>query len=407
MIHIPSRRDLLRGGAGLAMASALPGISLAQSAKDTVFIFIILRGGLDGLVAAVPYGDPHYAKIRGANAFDAADLTDLDGFYGLPPALRKWRPLWRDKELLIVHALGNPYDSRSHFDAQEVLEIGFDRPKGNSGGWMARALNATGASGEALAVTPGLPLVLRGATPPMTWYPSWVYPPERAEDYMQQLDGFYKRDPVLGPVYRKGMDLRSIVSSTTTAPESETMMGHPDRGLRFSSPQEAASVFSDLARIINTGSGPNTAVMELGSWDTHSVQGVKTGALADLMTNLAEGILALKDTLGSTWSNTVVAIATEFGRTAEFNGSAGTDHGTGMAAYLVGGNVNGGRVVADWPGLARRNLYQERDLAVTLDIRAMFKGIAHEHLKVSSHDLDTKVFPNSAGITPMRDLVRG
>ena len=396
-----TRRDLLRGGAGMTLATALPGISLAQSASDNIFILVILRGGLDGLVSAVPHGDPDYSGLRGNNAFSTLDLTDLDGFYGLPPALSDWHSLWTANELLVVHALGIPYSTRSHFAAQEVLEIGLDRPSGASGGWLARAINLTGGRSNALAVAPGIPLVLRGDKAPMTWYPSRLNPPDNAGQFLLDLNAHYAGDDILGPPFRQGMALRQIASSASAGSAHA-----PSMGIQFASALNASDVFSNLGRIVTMEGGPNTAVMELGGWDSHARQGVLTGDLATNMGNLAAGVLALKTTLGSNWDRTVVALVTEFGRTARFNGSGGTDHGAGTAAFLAGGNVNGGRAIADWPGLANSDLLDGRDLAITTDIRTLFKGLAQDHLKISTQSLNAEIFPDSSDLVPMADLVR-
>ncbi len=398
-----TRRDILHGSAGFGLAAALPGVSFAQSASDNIFILVILRGGLDGLVSAVPHGDPNYAGLRGNNAFNAADLTDLDGFYGLPPALSDWQSLWTANELLVVHALGIPYSTRSHFAAQEVLEIGLNRPTGTSGGWLARAMTLTGGRNNALAVAPGIPLVLRGDKAPMTWHPSRLNPPDNAGNFLWDLHAHYEADDILGPSYRQGMALRRIVSGDNSGSGDPHA---PNMGIQFASARNASDVFSDLGRIINMETGPNTAVMELGGWDSHAKQGVLTGDLAINMDNLASGVLALKKSLGSNWDRTIVALVTEFGRTARFNGSGGTDHGSGTAAFLAGGNVNGGRVIADWPGLANNNLLDGRDLAITTDIRTLFKGLAQDHLKISTQSLNADVFPDSSDLVPMADLVR-
>lgn len=160
------------------------------------------------------------------------------------------------------------------------------------------------------------------------------------------------------------------------------------------------------SRFLTADGGPQIAVVETGGWDTHQNQGNATGALANRLAGLDAGLVALRDGLGSTWSDTVVAVVTEFGRTAHVNGTRGTDHGTATAAILLGGAVNGGRVVADWPGLGKSDLYEGRDLTPTADTRGMFKGILADHLAVPGSVLENSVFPNSADAPQMRDLIR-
>jgi uncharacterized protein (DUF1501 family) len=169
---------------------------------------------------------------------------------------------------------------------------------------------------------------------------------------------------------------------------------------------QVRTMMQATARFLTANNGPRIAVLEAGGWDTHANQGNTNGALANRLAGLDGGLVALRDGLGSTWSDTVVAVVTEFGRTVHVNGTRGTDHGTATAAVLLGGAVNGGRVLADWPGLRKSDLYEGRDLLPTTDARSLFKGILSEHLEVPDSLLERSVFPDSAAAPALRNLIR-
>lgn len=381
-----SRRFLVAAGGA---ALSFPALSWAQSSGQNKFVLIILRGGLDGLAALPPVGDPDYARVRGRLVVENA--RSLDGVFALHPQLDNFANLYAAGELLPVHACATPYRERSHFDAQNVLETGAASPFARDAGWLNAALaaEADAASGErGLALTAQAPLVLRGAAPVATWSPSTL--PEPSSDTIARLMDLYEqRDPALATA------LRGAVSANAIAE------GAGGRGA--SAPAALARVAANFLRAPN---GPTAAVIEMNGWDTHANQGLEQGALARNLGALDDGLAVLKTELGETWRNVVVVIATEFGRTVAPNGANGTDHGTGAAAFLAGGAVAGGRVLADWPGLSRGALHDGRDLRPTIDLRSVLKGVLGEHLRVADRALEQTIFPESAAARPHRGLIR-
>lgn len=395
---MPNRRHIL-AGAGVA-ALSFPALAFGQTqATDKRLLLVILRGGMDGLSAVPPVGDPAYASLRGRLALprsgEGAGLQ-LDSTFALHGNLPHMHALYRAGELLPVHACATAYRERSHFDAQNVLETGAAAPFARSDGWLNKALAALPRSRAemGMALSAQAPLVLRGPASVATWSPSAL--PEVDEGTLERLLALYEaRDPALAAA------LSSAISANGVAIEA----GAGDMGARG---QRAA--LAPLARIaarfLKDEAGPIAAVMETGGWDTHANQGIEQGPLARNLTALDDGLNAFKAEMGDAWRQTVVVIITEFGRTAAPNGAGGTDHGMATAAFLAGGGVQGGRVAADWPGLAQRDLHEGRDLRPTTDMRSLLKGVLGDHLDVSPSALEREIFPDSAAIRPMAGLVR-
>ena len=383
-----NRRRLL--GTALS-AGALATLSFAAAAKasDARFVFVILRGGLDGLSAVPAIGDPDFAAARGSLAsFEQAPLA-LDSTFALHPNLAQLHAMYGRGELVVLHAVGLPYRDRSHFDAQQVLESGGARPYELSSGWLARALAPT--STKSIALSTAVPLVLRGPGVVDTWAPSAL--PDPGADLVARLAQMYADDPALATALERAKTLHFGNMPTDMAAD---MSGMTDKNKRYGNfgvlAQRAAEFLAQPA-------GPQAAVLEMGGWDSHANQGNPTGALANNLRQLDGGLATLRDGLLSsgTWGRTVVVVATEFGREVAVNGTLGTDHGTGGAAFVLGGAVTGGRVIADWPGLAKRDRFEGRDLKTTTDLRAVLKSVLADHLQVSSAALDTTVFPGSSG----------
>lgn len=390
-----NRRTLLAGVAG-AGALSFPLFAFGQAlTTDKRLLVIVLRGGLDGLSAVAPVGDPSYASLRGRLAVERATALQLDNTFALHPNLRKMHALYRAQELLPIHACATAYRERSHFDAQNVLETGGVRPFARTEGWLNKALGALPQSRPemGLALSAQAPLILRGPTPVSTWSPSTL--PDVNTDTMARMLALYEaRDPALAHA------LESAMSANAIAMES----GASD--MNRAGPRTITPLAQIAARFLKDDDGPIAAVMEVGGWDTHANQGLEQGPLARGLTALDDGLDAFKTEMGAAWANTIVIIATEFGRTAAPNGTNGTDHGTGAAAFLAGGAVNGGRVLADWPGLARGALYEDRDLRPTTDLRAVFKGVLADHLRIASAALEREAFPASDAARPLQGLVR-
>lgn len=392
-----SRRDILRvAGAGL-LASSVPGLALARANTDARFVLVILRGAADGLAIAPPYGDSQYARTRGELAFSSDEINKLDGLFGLHPALADIHDQYRQKQALVVHAVASPYRERSHFDGQDVLENGAAGVGMLRDGWLNRALAPLGGSlgnEAAIAMAQNTPLVLRGDNSVTSWAPSAL--PDAEDSTIERLRDLYAGDEFFATRLTQALDAQAIAAA-------DSGMGRMN--LRGNEAQQLQTMAGATARFLTADDGPRIAVLEAGGWDTHANQGTTTGALANRLEGLDSGLRTLRLELGDTWSKTVVAIVTEFGRTVAVNGTRGTDHGTASAAILVGGAVDGGRVLTDWPGLRSSDLYQGRDLLPTTDLRSVFKGVLAEHLDLPESWLETSVFPDSSTATSMRGLV--
>lgn len=394
-----SRRDILKTLGLGAIATGLPAVTFAKAETEARFVLVILRGAVDGLALAPPYGDGNYRGLRGELAIPAPGIDGgalrLDGMFALHPALPGLYENFRNNETIIVHAVASPYRERSHFDGQDVLESGAADVGMLRDGWLNRALAPLGGSlgnESAIALAQNTPLVLRGTNSVTSWSPSQL--PDAGDSTLQRLQDLYAEDDFFA------MRLAQALQSQEIAGD---IGGSRRRG---NDADQFRALMESTARFLTDDNGPQIAVLEIGGWDTHANQGSTAGVLANRFSALDNGLIALRDSLGSTWSDTVVAVVTEFGRTAKVNGTRGTDHGTGTAAILTGGAVNGGRVIADWPGLRQSDLHENRDLMPTTDIRGIFKGVLAEHLLLSPSFIDSRVFPNSGDARALRDIRR-
>jgi uncharacterized protein (DUF1501 family) len=387
-----SRRSLL--GAGLAAALA-PWTSLSFAGTGRPdgnrMVFVILRGGMDGLSIAPVPGDPDFAAARGPLAQFASAPLPLQGPFALHPQLVQMHAMYGRGELAVLHATGLVYKDRSHFDAQQVLESGGARPFQLTTGWMGRALAPI--SGTAIALDTAVPLSLRGLKAVDTWAPSTLADP--SADLLGRLSQLYANDPALGQALARAQGLRTTGDMAATADER----GGGKAG-------SLAALARKAGEFLSKPDGPQVAVLELAGWDSHANQAAANGPFTRNVRLLDEGMAALREAMTApgaqgVWQRTVVVVATEFGREVAMNGTNGTDHGTGGAAFVLGGAVKGGRVVADWPGLKPADRYQNRDLRMTTDLRAVFKGLLSDHLHVARASLDRDVFPDSASVAPM------
>jgi uncharacterized protein (DUF1501 family) len=301
--------------------------------------------------------------------------------------------------MAFMHACATPYRDRSHFDGQDVLESGSNRVFSATDGWLNRALavrpdhapnhppkHAPNREGIAIAAT--VPLVLRGPAPSSSWAPS--NSPAAAQDTLARLMDLYAGDTLLAPA------LASAVHNQQTVAESPMMAA---AGERLSSGAQVRMAEA-AARLLVAPNGPAAAVLSLDGWDTHANQGTLQGALALRLAALDSSLRALKSGLGPQWADTVVVVATEFGRTVAENGTGGTDHGTGSLAFVLGGAVRGARMLGDWPTLARSALYEGRDLAPVNDLRGLLMAVLSEHWGIEPDLLQRQVFPG-VGRTPM------
>ena len=387
-----NRRQFLADLGLFSLVMAAPGFALGAVPGDHRFVFVALRGGMDGLHAVPPIGDPDYASARGTLALKDG-VIPLDGIYGLHPALGGAAGLYKKGELLVVHAVATPYRERSHFDGQDLLESGATAPHLLRDGWLGRCLPILGTGRSAgLAVGQSVPLSLRGPQPVESWSPSPLA--GLSPMLVEKLRGLYEGDPLLSMALEEGVQSESFVA--------QTLGGDMARG---------GGNFRNLAeatgKLLAAADGPRIAVMEAGGWDTHTAQGSgQQGRMVGPLNQLGDGLAAMAQAMGPAWNKTVVVCASEFGRTVAMNGTNGTDHGTGGVALVAGGVVAGGRVLGQWPGLSKDALYQGRDLKPTTDLRAVLKGLLRDHLTLPETVLAKTVFPGSDGLAGLPGLVR-
>jgi uncharacterized protein (DUF1501 family) len=385
------RRDFLKNMCVGGIATfGFPVVSFAQVREPGRFVFVLLRGGFDGLAAVVPYGDPAYAALRGALAFQADDLVALDETFGLAPGLAPLREFHERNELVVLHALAIPYRTRSHFEGQAVLETGLDRPVGASDGWLNRLLQVMQGERSGIAIASGMPRSMTGSFGVQTWSPTQLGLVEDA--FLDRLGTLYRADPRLQGRFEAALQQQEIVGE-------EPMAGGGARRGGIEPLMRAA------ARILRQETGPNIAAVEFSGWDTHANQGLAGGPLDRLLAQLAGGLSAFRDEMQHAWSNTTVVVMTEFGRTARPNGTRGTDHGTGGAAFVIGPRVARSRLLADWPGLGDGALFEGRDLRPTLDTRAVLKAAIAGTFDLNRQQTD-RVFPGSAGVRGVNAMMR-
>jgi uncharacterized protein (DUF1501 family) len=409
--HLPTRRDALLGAGALFAWAYAPKLARAEG-RDPRLLVVVLRGALDGLGMVAPVGDPDWVKLRGEKglALDRKPpALPLDSFFALNPAMPNLARLYRAQQATIVHASATPYRERSHFDGQDVLESGLTRPGRAESGWLNRALSLLEADGRvdprgarALAVGPVTPLVVRGPAPVMSWVPQRVLP--ASEDTQARLlDLYLHTDAKLARALEGRRDLlavgRAAGVGAVIPPEEERIAGIARVRQYFT--EVAVTAAKYLAR----PDGPRVGAVGVNGWDTHINEGATGGQLANLLGALDATIPAFEQNMGDAWKETVVVFITEFGRTARINGTEGTDHGTGTVAWLIGGALKDGRVIADWPGLKEADLYEARDLKATTDLRAVLKGVLQDHLRVDQRALAATVFPGSDDVKPMAGLV--
>jgi uncharacterized protein (DUF1501 family) len=376
-----------RGFMSAATLLVAPGLLMAQAATERRFVFIIQRGAADGLNTIIPYAEGRYAALRGGLAIDPAAALKLDGTFALHPALSTLHKLYAGEEATFLHAIASPYRDRSHFDAQNVLETGSQLPYQLRDGWMNRLLGLLPRSGkEAIAFAPAIPLTMQGAVEVITYTPSTL--PEANEDLLMRVQQLYAPDRQLNLLWSSALAARGMAG--------ERMGGNGTR-------QDSAALGRMAAGFLARSDGPRIAMIETSGWDTHSGQDAR---LARQLLGLDGLISGLRDGLGAAWAHTVVLVATEFGRTVAANGTGGTDHGTGAAAMLIGGAVQGGRIVADWPGLAPGNLFDGRDLRPTLALDSLIASTCSEAFGLDPVRTKSVLYPGAEPHKTMPRLLR-
>ena len=378
---LPRRRFLSFAALGAGAFWVSPRMALAAVETERRFVFIIQRGAADGLNIVSPYADPAYASLRGALAIDPTKAIKLDGTFALHPSLVQIGQMYAQHQALFVHAVASPYRDRSHFDGQNVLETGGTAPYQVGDGWLNRLVAMLPrARDEAIAFASTVPMALRGAADVTSYAPSAL--PQPSDDLLLRVGQLYAGDGQLGPLWNAALAARGLAGGASAR-------------------QDPASLGKLAAGFLAKPQGPRIAMIETGGWDTHTGQ---DGRLSAQLKALDAMVAALRDGLGPVWAQTTVLVATEFGRTAAANGTGGTDHGTGSAAMLIGGAVRGGRVVADWPGLAAANLYENRDLRPTAGLDAVIAGAAAEALGLDPDQVGRRLFAQGGG-RPVTGLV--
>ncbi len=388
-----SRRRLMQvGGVSALLAGFGPRLALAAPATDQRFVFIALRGGMDGLAALPPLGDPDLLSARAAlvpGAEDDGVPLDVDGFFALHPALTALQASYRAKDLAIAPAVGLASPNRSHFDAQNVLETGAGRPDGSNTGWINRMLAALPGGGDDLgiAIDQTVPLALIGPARTSAWAPSRSeLPGDTVFSFMTRL---YAHEPMFLEALEEGLAAQDLADEALD-------------GQNGNSPEALAQA---AAAFLVEPDGARVAVLELADWDTHSNQGATEGRVARAFGDLNATIAALVEGLAPVWDRTVILAATEFGRNVAMNGTRGTDHGIASTAIMLGGAVSGGRIVGTWPGLREQDLVDGRDLAATVEFRSLAKAVAMDHFGLPSSVVEREIFPDSRDAPPLARLL--
>ena len=392
------RRKLLQR-AGLAAAGMLipigwnswvvQGIARPKNRQRLVVIF--LRGAVDGLNVVIPHQEDDYYTARPTIAVpypgEKDGVIDLDGFFGLHPALADIVPLWRNNTLAFIHACGSPDETRSHFDAQDYMESGTPGVKTTNDGWMNRLLAALPQDRptQALNVGNNTPRILQGKMPVASIFPgknsARVLPVDRP-NISKAFDLLYNQNDPLSRAYQEGRKARGIILAELNAEMMSSSRGAPTADLLVDDAIEVAKLMVGNART-------QLAFMEIGGWDTHINE---KNTLNRSLKSLGKGLATLVKELKPIYSDTVIVVMSEFGRTVKENGNRGTDHGHGNVLWLLGGGIRGGKVYGEWQGLNESTLYQKRDLPVTTDFREAIATILTQHMQISNSSL-RKVFP--------------
>ena len=385
------RRDFIKG-VSLSPACLGPDAWAATSNEGSRrLIVVLLRGAVDGLNVVIPHRDEPYYSARQSIAIAPPGKPDgalpLDGQFGLHPALVSLMPLWIERKLAFVHAAGSPDPTRSHFDAQLYIENGIPGQGTIRDGWMNRLLLALpgprGAT-DAISIGPTVPRILAGKAPvaTLTLGPNGAQPlPIDQPDIANAFDRLYSGNDDLARSYREGRVARAQLVAALNQEQRIADNGAP---LPTGFPGQATR----LGLLVRRHPGLRIAAIGLGGWDTHINQGNHKGQLADRLRPLGVGLAAFVRASGEAWHDTVVVVLSEFGRTFRENGNRGTDHGHGNVIWVLGGDINGGRVYGNWPGLAPSQLYQGRDLAVTTDFRSVLAAILERHMRLGDRQLE-------------------
>ncbi|MEM9501682.1 MAG: DUF1501 domain-containing protein [Pseudomonadota bacterium] len=383
------RRSLIAGSLALGAGSfAAPRMAFAQATGSQNLLLVLLRGAADGLATLAPVGDPDFARIRPDALGDYENAQKASGFFAIHPAFQHVGKAYSQGDALFVHSTATGYRERSHFDGQNMLETGGAEPYSKRDGWLNRLvglmpLDESGVPPRALAIAQTMPLALRGPAPASSYAPSAL--PEASSAFMERVSRLYASDEQLGNLWMRALETQEMAS---------------DDGLRNLRDAKAAGELA--ASLMREEDGARIAMIELSGWDSHANQrGVFNRQASGLDTLLG----AYRTAMGSAWGNTLVLVATEFGRTVRYNGTKGTDHGTGSAAIVMGGAIRGGQVIADWPGLSDGALHEGRDLRPTVALENVIAGATAEHFGLDPAELMAGLFPGR-GTAPLTGISR-
>ncbi|MGA9856190.1 MAG: DUF1501 domain-containing protein [Gammaproteobacteria bacterium] len=403
-----NRREFLRyvlfatGGTLLNIGTRGWAARVAESlAGNRRLIVVFLRGAVDGLNVVVPYADDRYYQARPSIAIPRAGqdngVLDLDGYFGLHPALAPLLPLWQNHSMAFVQASGSPDPNRSHFEAQAYMETGAPGDSAVSSGWMNRLLGALPGAHtptEALSLGNALPRIFTGSNPvsnlPLGRNAGHAMPMDRPQ-IADAFAALYQGNSPVDQAFHQGQQARGELMGDLQQEMVNSANGAPSV-IGFSNDTQR------LANLMRRDASIRLAFLSVGGWDTHVGEGAAKGQLANHLQALAQGLATLSQGLGNIYQDSVILVMSEFGRTVRENGNAGTDHGHGNVMWLLGGQVSGGKVQGEWPGLSDQQLYQNRDLAITTDFRQVISTVLSRHLRLPDAGL-TQIFPDGLGAT--------
>ncbi len=374
------------------------GMELKNAPKGKTLVCLFQRGAADGLNVVVPHGESAYYDMRPTIAIarpgQPAGAIDLDGFFGLHPSLASLKPLWDQKLLAPIHAVGSPSTSRSHFDAQDFMETGTPDVKGTPDGWLNRLLAVQGTCEQcavtpdpfrAVAMTPQTPRIMEGPSETIAMNSLGEFSVRATGTDVQRLEALYRTGSA-DLVHGAGQEMFDAVKMLHAANPQQYA---PRNGAVYPKSQFGQRMMQ-IAQLIKANVGLEVAFADVGGWDTHVNQGAGTGQLAARLDDFAKSLAAFTQDMGDGMNDVLVLTMSEFGRTAHENGNRGTDHGHATAFFVLGGGVKGGKVYGKWPGLAPEQLNEGRDLKLTTDFRTVFSEVAVKHLGATRVD---KIFP--------------
>jgi uncharacterized protein (DUF1501 family) len=349
------RREFIKFSASLTLAGVTSWANSAQPAQAKRLLVIMLRGGMDGLAAIPPFADPDIGSLR--SELLPSNLLPGNQFFGIHPALPTFAECMDTGQATAIHATGFRYTGRSHFEGQDIMQSGVLKPYASASGWLGRAMRAAQSKGG-VAISIPMPLILRGDAVSETQYPSWMQaPPKATYELVSQL---WANVPELKPYASRLIESDNVRLAADGTPE-------PNQQRRT-----AYSLAKEAAQKMQLPGGPVVGVLDFNGFDTHAGQGAAEGVIATKLKQIDDAIRGYREGIGASWAQSLVITVTEFGRTVSVNGTVGTDHGWGSCILAAGGLVKAKGIVSQWPGLKNSQLFEGRDLKVTVDALAIY-----------------------------------